>query len=234
MDEDIGAPKCPPRRFFPVRLLLFLTFSQMCRSRCWRRCSRGSLSRRSRSWSLRWGCWQQLQDDTEVNRVNSITVTPPPAPRASAPLPAAAAAFAAFSSSMALSLASYSSFRAFHSFLLFRMPSNMGWICGWKRENSWKTRWHPNAKEGKGRGVHLNPTASWTKRKVEMFHLVDKRADKVDEAALQLGKLCCLRPVHHGLANKGSISSKKSKRAAALELWRTEGIRASEGEGGGA
>lgn len=32
-----------------------------------------------------------------------------------------------------------------------------------------------------------------------MFNLVDKRADKVDEAALQLWKLCCLRPVHHGL-----------------------------------
>lgn len=35
--------------------------------------------------------------------------------------------------------------------------------------------------------------------KVLMFNLVDKRADKVDETALQLWEVCCLRSVHHGL-----------------------------------
>lgn len=136
-------------------------------------------------------------------------------PQRDAPLLAAAAAFAAFSSSMTLSLASYSSFLAFHSFLLLMMPSNMGWICGWKRENSWKTRWDPNKKEGKGHSFYLNPTARWEKKKrlvkSLVFNLVDKRADKVDEAALQLRKLCCLRPVHHGLGTNNKHTNKQHK-----------------------
>lgn len=60
--------------------------------------------------------------------------------RITAPLLAVVASLAAFSSSRTFSLASYSSFLAFHSNLLFRMPSSMGWICGWKRENSWEEK----------------------------------------------------------------------------------------------
>lgn len=76
----------------------------------------------------------------------------------------------------------------------------------------------------------VDKTGSW------VFNLVDKRADEVDEAALQLGKLWCLRPVHHGLVinnKQASIRSKESKPAAwnkRVDLERSpEGL--SEGEG---
>lgn len=149
--------------FFPVKIPLFLASPQMRRSRCFWWSSLLTFSTRSRSWSCRWNCCQQLQDNREVRLRCPTTFT---CSWWSAPLLAAAAALAAFSSSIAFSLASYSSFLAFHSFLLFMMPSNMGWICGWKRENSWKTRPSPNEKQTRGSRPLAELTASRAKCKV--------------------------------------------------------------------
>ena len=74
------------------------------------------------------------------------------------PLLGPAASRAPFASSIALRLASYSSFLAFHSLLLFRMPSSMGWICGWKRENSWRE------KSVSGKLLGSNHSDTWTSR----------------------------------------------------------------------
>lgn len=112
-----------------------------------------------------------------------------------------------FSSSIAFILASWTSARALHSFLLLFSPSNMGVISVWKRENSCR---HADTRVSADANIQRNTRVLTIKkrgrnrggmRKVtgKSRYLVHKGADKVDETTLHLRQLVRMISVHHWL-----------------------------------